>query len=173
MAAQVLYDSVTLQHLAVAKLLGLLEGMHGGRDEPRWVTAVKSEIDRGTARFAHCRDVIAFKWLGTAQEPNDLKEVFRIQRALASEGDSPSKNLGEAMSIALAEELDGFFVTDDRLAFDFAQRRAKLGVGRISDTCSLLDDAVSVGEITAEQRKVAHKDMIDFGRNLRDCRCTF
>lgn len=171
MAAPILYDSVTLQHLSVANLLNILEGLHGGRLEPRWVTAVHDEIAVGASGFEHCQDVIDFHWLGAPQSPVNLKDVFRIQRALSSEGDPPTKHLGEAMSIVMAEEIDGFFVTDDGPAYDFAYRRPSLGAGRVSDTCSLLENAVSVGEISELQSKIAHQQIIDFGRFMRDCSC--
>lgn len=171
MPAQVLYDSVSLQHLAVARLLKILEGIHGGRAEPRWVTVVRDEVANGVAVHSHCRDVLAFKWLGIPAAASDLKEVFRIQRALSSQGDAPSAHLGEAMSIVLAEELGGNFVTDDRAAYDYSYRRVNLGVGRVWDTCSLLDTALSVGEITQVQFKQAHVEILAAARHLRKCKC--
>lgn len=171
MARQLLYDSVSLQHLAIAKLLRILESLHGGRQEPRWVTAVHNEVAAGAERHPHCQEVMEFVWLGLPQSPADLATVFRIRSALASEGDSPSTHLGEAMSIVMAEELEGYFLTDDGPAYDFAYNRPKLGLGRVADTCALLENAVSMGEISEGESKVAHETIINFGRFLRDCKC--
>ena len=62
-------------------------------------------------------------------EMHDFNEVFRIRGALSLDETESLEHLGEAESIFLADRLNGAFVTDDTVAFAFAE--ANLGDNRV------------------------------------------
>ena len=168
MSNAVIFDAVTLQNMAVAGLLPVLESVHPSAELPRWTEVVRGECEDGRPR-QHCVDVCNCTWLGDPAEPADLTRVMRIQQALSAPGDAPRRNLGEATSIALAIEYGGTFVTDDRAAYRYALRMSDLGTGRVQDMCWHLETAISFGDLTQAQVDQAHHDVAAANRTMR-CR---
>lgn len=156
MPTHVLYDSVTLQHLAKVSRLGILPQIHQFRDEPRWVEAVRNEIS-ARPDLQHCADVLSFTWLGSPVSPlsdSELEEVFNVQRVIARVGADPLDHLGESQSIVICKRLGAVFVTDDRDAFRTAENPRYLGVGKVKKACSLFYEAQIEGLLTFAE--IAH-----------------
>lgn len=166
-----LYDSVTLQHFAVAGALPLLSQVHRGAGEPRWSEQVRREVEDGARLLMshdQCQAVLDFPWLGDAVE-GDVVETLRL-RARLDGGDATDKHLGEAESIVIAQATGAVFVTDDGPAYDFAAHRSNLGPGRVQDACDVLWTAASAGLIDERSMARFHLDVFDAQRTMR-CRC--
>jgi len=168
-----LYDSVTLQHFAVANSLDLLRSVHASAGEPRWTEQVRREVQNGTNRLlsdAHCRAVLDFTWLA---EPvsGDAVETLRL-RAVLGDGTDSDDHLGEAESIVVARSLRAIFVTDDGPAYDFAAHRSNLGPSYVQDACTILWTAASMRLIDEPGIERFHHAVFDAQRTMR-CRCRF
>ena len=166
----VLHDAVTLRHFASAQALDVLELVHGNLPEPRVAEAVFNEIRRAAdAGETHCSIILLETWLGTLAvcSPNEMMDVIDIQNGLNSGPHPPEENLGEAVSIFLAEEHDGIFATDDDTAYEYAAQRWQLGPARVIDTVDILRKAVSVSSITKQDAASIAVSIVDADRWLR------
>ena len=170
MIAAVLHDAVTLLHFAVIGRLDVLETRHASRREPRWVEAVRAEVEAGArASLPGCREILSATWLGPPAAPSadDRREIVKLMIAL-NEGVGPAtSHVGEAESIAIAKTLDALFVTDDNAAHDFA--RLRLGLGRVKDTVDVLREAVAMDELSAFDAAGIASEIRSRGRHLRRC----
>ena len=177
MPGSVLHDSVTLQHFASAGRLDVLEVRHGWLPLPRWCESVHDEIHR-SPQIAHCQAVIQATWLGGPEEVSsdaELDEVTRIMIALGSavgaavDDGEATKHEGEAESIVIAKRTDDAkFLTDDNDAFSVATTH--LTAQRVKDTVDVLEDAVAMGEITAQDAAGICASIRQHGRHLRRVR---
>lgn len=166
----VIYDAVTLNDFGAINRLDILEIRHGGLPEPRWSETVHEEIRKGALiAQVHCQRVLAATWLGDPASiaAQHLTEVEKLRIALNDVGSTTKSHLGEAESILLAEIHDGIFVTDDNAAYDFAQRRGSLGIGRVKDTVDVLRESVAMGEINADLAADLASQLETHGRFLR------
>lgn len=166
----VLHDAVTLRHFSASGSMGVLEGQHGHKPEPRWTEEIREEIaSAARAGESHCSAVLTEAWLGPAATPDtkELAAIYRLQVGLNEGRQPPTAHLGEAEAIYFAEQTGGEFATDDNGAFDFARRRPTLGPGRVMDSVHILRNAVAVGEITAMQAAQIAADIEAAGRYLR------
>jgi hypothetical protein len=156
MPATILFDTVTLRHFACCNSLDILEQVCVAQSQPHWVEEVHAEVSRIAATHprpprAHCRYILAQKWLGDPHEAaaEDLHEIFSIRTALSlGLGGHPSEHLGEAQTIYLAEQLGTMFATDDGPAYDYAAQR--LGPANVVDSIELLRVAVSSRIVAAD-----------------------
>ena len=174
MLSSVLYDAVILRHFAAISRLDILEGCHGSRPEPRWVTAVRDEIEAGRiAGQRECRSILEWSWFGDPMESSadDLLPISRIQVALGNAGyetenpDDELRHRGEAESIHFAQLNGYYFVTDDNDAYRIA--RLRLGPDRVLDTFDLLCLTVANGEMTTREAVETHTRIRAAGRHLR------
>lgn len=169
MAEPVLYDAVTLRHLACAGKLDVLPDVHGARDEPRWTQVVYTEIQNGANTIDghdQCAAVLKFDWLGEPVEPGNLKLTLQLRIGMTAPGGPPSKNLGEAQSMALAIELGGSFATDDSGAYDFAANHPRLGRAHVLDACEIFQLAEANGSMTHREVVDAHRAIAAAGRTM-------
>jgi hypothetical protein len=163
-----IFDGVTLRHFGAIEQLSLLAARVKGYPLPRWTRAVRSEVLAGLGR-PDCDAVLGASFLGLPFEVAyaDLGAVFRLQVALRggpSDHDS-SRDLGEAESIFVADQLNGAFITDDAAAYDFARRR--LGSSRVFDTVDLLREAVRLGDLESSEAQHVADAIRNTGRYLR------
>ena len=168
MAGPVLYDAVTLRHFAIAGQLDVLEVRHGHLAPPRWTDVVHTEISDGAALGnAECNDVLAMPWLAAPIVPTapDQPQIMPIWIGLNSGRRSPTEHAGEAESIYFAEKLGGVFATDDNSAYDFAEHR--LGAAGVLDSVDILQQAVSMAEVTADDALAIANEIRAKGRYLR------
>lgn len=165
--SHVLYDAVSLRHFAVAGRLDILETRHGHLAPPRWTEAVQTEIAAAAARDAGSRTVLAHAWLGDPIVPTALDQaaIMGIWIGLNDGRRPPIDHAGEAESIHFAGTLSGAFVTDDNAAYDFAERR--LGPGQALDTVAVLQEAVSMGELSVAEAVGVTESIRAAGRFLR------
>lgn len=172
MAKLVLHDTVSLCHFGEVGRLNLLESQHAHLSEPRWTSAVNSEVGKGAKLgISNCSQVLTQGWLGTPMElsVNDLKKLMPIWIGLNDGQRPPDRHLGEAESIYLADKLDGVFMTDDNSAYDFASNPNRLGPGRVIDTVYVLRMAVALDEISADEAAKIASQMESRNRKLRGC----
>lgn len=168
----ILFDTVTLEHFAVAGQLELLERTFVTFDEPRWTEQVRQEVLGGAnlaKSRAFCEPVLQLQWLGEPVE-GPLDETLKNQVRLGG-STAGDEHLGEAESIAYAVTCDAVFVTDDAGAYDFARNRNVLGPNNVKDSCAVLWDACSAGGIGDADITRFHNDVYDSGRTMR-CRCS-
>lgn len=168
MPQHVLYDAVSLQHLAKVSRLSILPQIHLLRTEPRWVEAVHDEV-AASSHLPHCSAVLAFTWLGTPVPPlgnSELQEVFRIKSVISKIGASPADHLGESQSIVIAKRIGAVFVTDDADAFRIAENPRYLGIGYVKKVCSLLHEAQIDGLITLADIAKDHTALASAGRYM-------
>ena len=167
----VLHDTVTLRHFAAAAHLDVLEVRHGDRAEPRWTEAIRDELESAAgAGEDHCAHILDDSWLGRPAIPagsREMKTIYRLQIGL-NDGRRPAvDHRGEAEGIYFAEKHQGDFATDDNGAYNFARRRPSLGSGRVFDSIHILQSAVAMGEITAEDAAEIANDVETAGRSFR------
>lgn len=170
----IIYDSVTLQHFAAAGSLSILERLHRDYPLPRWTEQVHHEVLAGTnmsKSAGFCRPVIELTWLDEPVQGVDLTMTLRLQALLSGSNDDPSRNLGEAESLAHAIACGGSFVTDDTGAYDFARNYYLFGANRVSDMCTLLWDALGANLLGRNEVTAVHTGVFDAGRTMR-CRCS-
>jgi hypothetical protein len=162
-----LFDAVTLRHFGCIDRLSVLERLLVGTPVPRWVDAVRSEVLAGMGN-TDCANVLAAGFLGQPYEVTDARDtadVFRTRTALSDGRGASNKHLGEAESIVVADRLDGVFVTDDLVAYDYAGMR--LGHSRVLDTVDLLREAVRLTVISAAEAALLADAIRNSGRHLR------
>jgi predicted nucleic acid-binding protein len=168
MTMPLLYDAVTLRHMALCGLLSACEAMSVALPGPRWTEAVRDELNLGIAAgHTECSAVVNQAWLGSPVVPavSNAYDIYRIQIALNGGLRPPIGHAGEAQSIFFATRLNGRFATDDNAAYAFMERR--LGVGRAIDTVGLLRAAVSQKLITAPTAAAAVMTIRNAGRHIR------
>lgn len=130
--------------------LGLLSRCVDGH-APHWTEAIRDEVQGGVnvGRAPFLREVLDCDWLGAPWTPStkDLKAIYELQVGL-NDGKRPAEDhLGEAECIHACAVTDGGFVTDDRGAYSFAQRR---GVW-VRDTVRLLQEARASFETSTDE----------------------
>lgn len=133
--------------------MDVLQTRHANCDMPLWTRAVAEEIEKGANQgHRHCKVVMDARWLGEPAEINsrDQREYYLLWVGLSDGQRPPTKHKGEAQSIFLAERSGGVFLTDDAGAYDFAERRPKLGIGKVRDSIDVLRSAVAMSELTKE-----------------------
>ncbi len=157
-----LIDATTLISFWKAGSVDVLATVFGGQP-PCWCAAVKSEIERGPRQQS--QDLLDCDWLAATAEPDDLVEVIRLRAALAKPGDKATAHLGEAESIAIAAKRNIVFVTDDFAAYDFATRKMK--PEHVWDSVRVLQEAVTLGALTADEAVETVQSIRDNGRYLR------
>jgi hypothetical protein len=163
-----LVDAVTLRHFGITEYLGVVEHVLSPYPPPHWTETVRSEILAGFGLSQPgCSNVLAASFLGTPHQipTTDMAEVMRIRIALGGGSGNSTKDLGEAESIFLADRLNGTFITDDRVAYDFALRR--LGNIRVFDTVDLLRETVVTGYFTSSEAQQVADAIRNSGRSLR------
>jgi len=149
----VLHDAVTLNHFGSVGRMDVLQTRHEHCDMPLWTRAVAEEIEKGAIQgHRHCKVVMDARWLGKPAEihSRDQGEYYRILVGLSDGQGPPTKHKGEAESIFVAEHNGGTFLTDDSGAYDFAERRPKLAIGKVRDSIDVLRSAVAMGELSKE-----------------------
>ena len=150
--------------------MNLLDQMHGSRPLPRWAEAVRDEIEEAKLRgISHCGVVLANAWLDEPEEIGlaDVVGVERIRAALTSPGESDKRNLGEAQSIFLAKRFEGFFFTDDNVAYSWARDSGMLPGHRVIDSVEVLRRAVGDTLITSNEARKIFDDVIKADRDFR------
>ncbi len=153
MTHPVLHDAVTLNHFGSVGRMDVLQTRHAYCDKPLWTKAVAEEIKEGAIQgYRHCKVVSDACWLGEPAEikSRDQSEYYRLWVGLSDGQRPPTKHKGEAESIFVAEHNGGTFLTDDSGAYDFAKRRATLGIGRVQDSIDVLRSAVAMSELSKE-----------------------
>lgn len=155
-------DAVTLQHFAAAGRLDVLQELLYDCDPPFWTGYVREEILIGSG-IEHCDDVLSAGFLGVPID-GDASATVAMHTRIAG-FDEPDKHWGEAESIVVADERVGIFITDDALAYDFAQRR--LGDARVFDTVELLHRGVHHGVMSAADALLIANHILNCGRHLR------
>jgi hypothetical protein len=150
--------------------MDILSTRHQHRPVPRWCEAVHFEIDQAAQiGMVDCATVLSTFWLDVpiVATPADMRSILPIWVGLNDGRRPPTQHAGEAESIYFAEKLDGCFATDDNAAYDFAMRRAALGVGRVFDTIDILRDAVACDEISTQDALNVVDALRVAGRSLR------
>lgn len=163
-----LYDSVTLRHIALCGLMHVCEAVSAPLPGPRWAEAVCDEVLHAVSLGnAECSVVASQAWLGSPAVPSAsyAYDIYRIQIALNGGLRPPIGHAGEAQSIFFATRLGGRFATDDNAAYAFTERR--LGVGRAIDTIAILKIGVREGVITASDAASAVVTLRNAGRDVR------
>lgn len=144
-----LCDAVTLRHFGTIRRLEILAARCAYLDPPHWTQTVADEIrEAADLGYPGCRAILESSWLSTPVAPegeNDLRAIINLQIGLNEGRRPPTRHAGEAEGIYFAEKLEGYFVTDDNAAYDFAMNH--LGPGRVRDTVDLLREAVAYGEL--------------------------
>lgn len=165
----VLHDACSLCNFGAVDAVELCARQHGHLPVPRWVEQVREEIIAGREKGApECEPVLRAEWLGAPIVPElgDLAAIFRLQIGCnAGARPAGTRHLGEAQSLYFAQKLDAAFVTDDNGAHAFAVRR--IGPDRVMDTVDILRNAVSAGDVTAQEACELAHGMIQKGRRLR------
>jgi hypothetical protein len=161
-----LVDAVTLRHFGITEHLVVLEHILSAYPLPRWTETVRSEILAGIGQ-PDCNNVLAASFLGTPHQiaTTEMAEVMKIRIALGGRAGRSTEHLGEAESIFLADKLNGAFITDDRVAYDFARRR--LGNIRVFDTVDLLRQTVATGYFKSSEAQQVADAIRNSGRSLR------
>lgn len=163
----VYFDTCTLWNFAAVKRLDLLEGRYGHR--ARWTETVQWEVQQSVRGTPYLQAVLDAAWLGPPVEigggPAALMEIDNIRRGLRALPGSPTEHLGEAEIIYHLQVVDqgGFFVTDDRLALDFARRRGLFGF----DTPKVMAECFAYHEIGCPQAFELIKQMAYADRGVR------
>lgn len=166
----VIHDAVTLRHFAVVGRLDVLQACHGHRPEPRWTEGIRAEIRAASQEGeSHCSDILGEAWLGPPAEPTaaELASVYRLQVGLNAGREPPKGDRGEAEGIYFAEKHNGQLATDDNNAYEFAERRPSLGMGRVIDSIHILRTAVADGDLTATEAHDLANAIEDAGRSFR------
>lgn len=171
MPQSVIYDTCLLSHIAEIKYLHVLDFLYADRPKPRWPPAVKREVMRGAKLHDFCQQILELEWLGEPQEPRDTKAVLRLRSQLSEQDDPQTANLGEAESIILATEVDGYFMTNDFAAYRQAGAIRYLGTNRVLTACDALKEANDYGQITLVDVEHAHRQ-IRLNRTMI-CNCQF
>lgn len=161
-----LLDAVTLRHFGITEHLAALAHVLSAYPPPHWTDAVRSEILAGIGQ-PDCDNVLAASFLGVPHriQTAELAEVMRIRIVLSDLNSSSTENLGEAESIFLADKFNGKFVTDDYVAYEFAQKR--LGHCRVLDTVDLLREMVVTGYFKSSEAQQVADAIRNSGRSLR------
>lgn len=166
-APWVVFDTNALWNFAAVQRIHILETRYGAR--AIWTESVEREVQLHVYQEPELALLKTGDWLGAPRslaETACLDDVLRLQRALASPGDPPSKHLGEAECMHyIQHELhgDALFVTDDGAAADMAQRR---GV-RVLDTAAVLAECLSNFELVCPQPYELLCAMADANRGVR------
>lgn len=172
MSAPILFDTNALWTLEVTGLLTLLPKICDGMLEPRWSEVVFYEVDRHSKNVTACMNVKNFSWLGEPKGSDNHGLIYEIRRRMAGSTASNTKNLGESESIAIAKDLGGKFVTDDRDAFQISSLYQYTGLANTYNTCSLLNYGMGFGFIDINTIELFHKEAYSNGRKLI-CGCDF
>ncbi len=156
-------------NFAIVKRIDLLEQRFSGR--ACWTRSVRHEIERVVSDHPYLQQVLDAHWLGEPIElPSGIptmQKVNLIRRGLLK-GTPPDKatdHLGEAESIYLLETTYryGTFVTDDRPARDFAQRRSL----KTLETADVLAECFAAYEVLCPAAYQLIEEMVDRGRGVR------
>lgn len=123
---RILFDACTLENFVVVGRLDLLQTLYEGKCG--WTDGIEMDIRRGLAERPHLQPLIGAAWLGTpiaADDPLAVQRIDRIRRGLGGSPGLPMQHLGEAQTIYHlgAVEPTAIFATDDRDAYNTAQRR--------------------------------------------------
>lgn len=172
MAPPVLFDAATLVNFAVVDALALLEGEYGHRP-PHWTAVVRQEIADGynLAGVVALGSVLSATWLGRPLEPKsakDRKSIAELHIGLNGGVRPPVGHAGEAESIHFALQLGAVFVTDDRPAAAYADRK---GV-HVLDTVDVLRALQVAGTLSCDGAWELAVQMMDVGRTVRRNRIT-
>lgn len=161
-----LVDAVTLRHFGITERLEVLKHVLLPYPPPHWTDTVRSEILAGIGQ-PDCANVLAASFLGPPHQipTAELAEVLKIRIVLSGGKSHSTENLGEAESIFLADKFNGVFITDDRIAYDFASQR--LGHCRALDTVDLLREAVATGYFESSEAQQVADAIRNSGRMLR------
>jgi predicted nucleic acid-binding protein len=123
---RIIFDACTLENFAVVGRLDLLQALY--QDRSAWTDGTELEVRRGVAERPHLQALIGSTWLGppiAADEPLALQKIDRIRRSLGGSPRLPTQHLGEAQIIHHISNVESsaIFATDDRDAYNLAQRR--------------------------------------------------
>ncbi len=136
MAVLLFPDNTVLVNFAIISRMDLLERLANGNGA--WCATVAQECtasaaEPGLEALGQAEAIFGSPWFPQGAEHLDTK---MLRQELASPGDSHTKHLGEAetLAIMLRRRVNGFFVTDDREAQRLA---AKHGV-KVASTWVLL-----------------------------------
>lgn len=123
---------------------------------------VDEELLQGVMSSSRHSRATEARAIGKQLEPgpdNDYPLIDRgdeLREELAKPSDPPGKHLGEAGSAALAEQLGGTLVTDDRAGSDLQ----RLTGVPLLDTAGLLSELVSRGALRCEDARAAYADIV-------------
>ncbi|MFH1176959.1 MAG: hypothetical protein V1750_06090 [Acidobacteriota bacterium] len=151
-----IFDTSCLSCFARAGRLALLESLTDGYR--RVVTpAVLDELDRGAANYPALATVASVSWLETVRA-DDLQVLRTFGRYLQILGGG-SRNIGEAATLAWAEQRQAIAVIDDQTAVTAARRR---GVA-VRRTLAVVAGGVDRGQLTEPAAVVLVDELIAGG----------
>lgn len=160
-------DNTVLCNFAAVGELDLLESVLRGRG--RWTEAVEQEARQSAAWLPSLGRPLP--WLGQpveVTETTEIRSIEGIRRAVfGGSGDEPTKHLGEAQTCYLlqtrAEFRSSWWVSDDREAVRYARAQ---GI-TTRETCDVLAEAASMGDVTEDGGYAILRAMEAAGRHLR------
>lgn len=161
-------DNSVVVSFACADELRVLKAYLNGSG--RVVEAVAREITDSTAMTPNLSTLDVEEWFGTPIPINRKRDVLRVEgiRVAVFGGTKakPRQHLGESQTLHLlkdeAEFRDSTWLTEDRDAFDFANRQHIT----TRDIHGILCDLVGFGEITADRAYEVAQHILDAGRGL-------
>jgi hypothetical protein len=168
MATPRIVDTVVLRHFGTIDRLDILESRLSRYPLPRCSGVIFHEVFRAAEREEDgCQRILESGILGTPHEVKlkDFRAVLDIRRALSFDESDSQEHLGEAEGIFLADRLHGAFITDDGIAYTFAE--TNLGSNRVFDTVDLLREGVAEGELDIYEAKIVADAIRSSGRFLR------
>jgi hypothetical protein len=168
MATPRIIDTVVLRHFGTINRLDILVSRLYHYPPPRCSGEIFREVFKAAERDEEgCPRILESGILGTPREVDlrDMKTVFEIRRALSLDESESLRHLGEAEGIFLADRLHGAFITDDGIAYEFAE--TNLGSNRVFDTVDLLRESVAEGELDIHEAKLVADAIRNSGRFLR------
>jgi predicted nucleic acid-binding protein len=114
------FDNSPLSHFARAAQLDLLASLVRGHDCVT-TSEVRTELLTGTAEHPELANALALPWLRTV-ELTDITELTAFARFKSELGGGPSRNVGEATTLAWAKSHTGIIIMDERAGSRIAQR---------------------------------------------------
>ncbi|WP_207500807.1 hypothetical protein [Klenkia soli] len=158
-------DNTVLCNFAAVGELDLLRDIL--RDRGRWTEAVEQEARKSGNYLPALRSPIP--WLGepiAVEDEDSIGKVERIRRGVFGGGDDrPTQHLGEAQTcfiLRTSEFTGSCWISDDRDAFDFAQRQGIL----TRKTWQVLAEGVAGGDVSSADAYEMLEGMAAAGRNL-------
>ncbi len=168
MATHLFPDTSVLCNFASVDQLGVLRTFLA--DKGRVVEAVSREIVQSRKFVPNLRQINLQEWFGDEiriDDPMDVRAVEQTRVArFGGRKDEPTKHLGESQTLYVIGRFAGFtdsvWLTEDRSAYDLAQKRGII----TKHTCEVLQALVAYGEMTSVDAYETAIGILDRDRSL-------